>query len=114
MARRGGNSMRGSGKSRRPQAQRGSGGVQPAYPGARIKNGLVQRARLLPMVEPTGVCPTGKIRYYPSSDAEEALRRTQHNRKIMRSAHVEQRWYPQEGDKPCICGGFHLTSKERA
>jgi hypothetical protein len=65
------------------------------------------------MVETTGTCPTGKLRYFPSQDAQEALRRARINREILGSEIVEERYYPQPGDLPCECGGYHLTSKPR-
>jgi hypothetical protein len=70
---------------------------------------------LLPMVPTMGVCPTGKLRWSTPEDAQEALRRAQHNRAILRSPIVENRWHPQPGtaDKPCVCGGYHLTSQPK-
>lgn len=82
-----------------------------------IKNGLPQRRpsrdKLLPMVEATGTCPTGKIRYGSADDAAEALRRALINRAILKSEMVEERYYPMEGDAPCVCNGFHLTHTKR-
>lgn len=107
-------------KGRRPQAQRGSKIFIPTEGGIRIsRDGLSQRAaarprpKLLPMVPATGTCPTGKIRYGTSTDAEEALRRAIINRDVLHSEVVEERYYPMPGDRPCECGGFHLTSSPR-
>jgi hypothetical protein len=104
-------------KGRRPQAQRGSKIFIPTDGGIRIrKDGLVQKAprpKLLPMVPATGTCPTGKIRYGSAADAEEALRRAVVNREILHSEITETRYYPMPGDRPCECGGFHLTSSPR-
>lgn len=71
------------------------------------------RPKLLPMVASKGQCPTGKIRYGNPDDAAEALRRALINREILQSPVVEERWYPQPGDAPCICSGYHLTSAPR-
>lgn len=107
-------------KGRRPQARRGAN--PPAvYSDAPItwSNGLPQRkkkpdrSRLLPMVPSEGRCPLGKIRYGSADDAAEALRRALINREILQSPVVEDRWYPQEGDAPCVCQGYHLTSAPR-
>jgi hypothetical protein len=78
-----------------------------------LRTNRLNRPKLLPLVPPTGTCPTGKIRYGSSVDASEALRRARINRPLMGSETVEDHWYPQPGDRPCVCGGFHLTSKER-
>jgi len=99
---------------RRPQAQRGA---KPLHTdsGTRV-NGLIQRSprpKLLPMVDPVGTCPTGKIRYGSSTDAQEALKRAIANRAILKSEIVEERWYPKPGDRPCECGGYHLTHTKR-
>lgn len=110
-------------KGRRPQAgRRGKGGA--VYTGAPIAwaNGLPQRqkqapkpdrSKLLPMVSSAGTCPTGKIRYGTEDDAAEALRRALINREVLQSPVVEERWYPQPGDAPCVCQGYHLTSTPR-
>jgi hypothetical protein len=65
------------------------------------------------MVKATGTCPTGKIRYGTPADAQEALRRAIANRKVLKSEIVEERWYPQAGDRPCQCEGYHLTHTPR-
>lgn len=109
-------------RGRRPQARRGRGSVsdylvdtQATY----LKNGLPQRPpkqprpALLPMVEAEGRCATGKIRYGTPESAGEALRRARINREILQSPVVEERWYPQPGDVPCSCQGYHLTSAPR-
>ena len=70
-----------------------------------------QVEELLPDVESQGWCPTGKRRWDNPEDAAEALRRVRHNRRVTNAPEVEKRWYPQEGDRPCQCGGYHLTSK---
>ena len=72
----------------------------------------IQRPRLSPMVPTTGLCATGKLRYGTSADAQLALEYAQANREILGSERVEKRWYPKPGDKPCPCGGFHLTSTD--
>jgi len=109
-------------KGRRPQARRGGWGGVPYVPaesdfrGTALVNGLPQRQakpKLLPMVKSDGVCATGKIRYGTPADAEEALRRALINREILQSPVVEERWYPQPGDAPCHCQGYHLTSAPR-
>lgn len=105
-------------KGRRPQAQRSARTAVP-YDLNKIQirsDGLVQRPKrrkLLPMVAAMGACSTGKIRYGTAADAEEALRRALINREILQSPVVEERWYPQPGDAPCICQGYHLTSAPR-
>ena len=104
-------------KGRRPQARRGHTSFAPdqEYRGTFV-NGLPQRPprpKLLPMVPSSGTCPTGKIRYGSSTDAQEALRRAIVNREILQSEIVEDRWYPAPGDRACECGGFHLTSSPR-
>lgn len=71
------------------------------------------RDQLLPMVKTEGRCPTGKMRYATAADAEEALRRALINREILQSPVVEERWYPQPGDAPCMCRGYHLTHSKR-
>lgn len=71
------------------------------------------RPALLPMVPTTGRCQTGKMRYGTAAEAEEALRRAIINREILQSPIVEDRWYPQPGDAPCYCNGYHLTSSPR-
>lgn len=116
MGRKGGRSSSGH-KGRRPQRSKVKGGVPLAY----AKNlervsGLIQkpaRPRLLPMVKTEGTCPTGKLRYGTAGDAQEALKRAQHNRVLLQSEVTEDRWYPQPGDRPCECAGYHLTSKKR-
>jgi len=103
-------------KGRRPQAQRGAKQAAPITGISIRRDGRTQktgRPKLLPMVPPTGTCPTGKIRYGTSADAEEALRRAKLNRVTLKSAVVEERWYPKPGDAPCQCGGFHLTHTPR-
>jgi hypothetical protein len=65
------------------------------------------------MVQATGTCPLGKIRYGTPDDAAEALRRALINREVLQSPVVEERWYPQPGDAPCTCQGYHLTSSAR-
>ena len=75
--------------------------------------GRKARPELVPMVPTTGTCPTGKLRYATTYQAEEALACARENRRRLGSAVVEERYYPQPGDKPCPCGGFHLTSKPR-
>lgn len=74
---------------------------------------LHRKPTLLPMVEASGRCVTGKIRYGTPADAAEALRRALINREILQSPVVEERWYPQPGDVPCSCQGYHLTSSPR-
>lgn len=71
------------------------------------------RPVLLPMVATAGRCPTRKMRYGTPEDAAEALRRALINREILQSPVVEDRWYPQPGDAPCICHGYHLTHSPR-
>jgi hypothetical protein len=110
MPRRGGSSGGRSGKHRRPQAPKGGQPIMSVDPAAKNRT-LPQKPRLLPMVAPTGTCPSGKLRYGTSHDAEEALRRALENRILLKSVVVEERWYPKPGDKPCECGGYHLTSK---
>lgn len=116
MPRRGGNSGGGSGKRRRPQADRWA---EPMIATGRLNgrvNGLVQKSKrppLVDMVKPTGTCPTGKIRYGTPDDARDALARALINRELLHSVVVEDRWYPQAGDKPCECRGYHLTSKPK-
>jgi hypothetical protein len=109
-------------KGRRPQAQRGRSNPFPTLPDVRgtFKNGLPQKPKskstrpsLLPMVPSVGTCPLGKIRYGTEEDAAEALRRALINREILQSPVVEERWYPQPGDAPCTCQGYHLTSSPR-
>jgi hypothetical protein len=109
MPRRGGSKQRGSGRNRAPQGskRRDVKGLP-----AERRAGLVQRParpKLHDMVETTGTCATGKLRYGTSADAAEALRRARANRAILGSEKVEQRWYPKPGDRPCPCGGYHLT-----
>ena len=72
----------------------------------------IMRPKLEPMVPTSGFCDTGKLRYASSTDAKEALKRAQTNRMLLGSDHVETRWYPKPGDRPCPCGGYHLTSTE--
>ena len=107
-------------KGRRPQARRGANGAAMwVDTPVQIRNGLPQRPQkpkrpvLLPMVDPTGRCPTGKIRYGTEEDAQEALRRALVNRERLNSPIREERYYPQPGDKPCECGGYHLTHTAR-
>lgn len=120
MGRRGGRSGKGSsGRGRRPQASKNKGAVPMAYASRLVRvNGLIQKPsrpkiNLLPMVPTEGVCPLGKLRYGSPADAEEALRRAQHNRVLLQSEVTEDRWYPKPGDRPCECHGYHLTSKKR-
>ena len=75
--------------------------------------GRKARPELLDMVETTGTCPSGKLRYATTYQAQEALARARENRRRLGSPIVEERYYPQPGDKACPCGGFHLTSKPR-
>jgi hypothetical protein len=65
------------------------------------------------MVEATGTCPSGKIRYGTPDDAKEALQRAHYNRELLKSPVVEERYYPMPGDRPCQCGGYHLTSQPK-
>lgn len=101
-------------KSRRLEARRTAVGAA-AYDDR--PDGLRQKPKrpegLLPMVRSDGTCPTGKIRYGSAEDAEEALRRALLNREILQSPRVEERWYPQPGDVPCVCQGYHLTHSRR-
>ena len=107
-------------KGYRPQARRNANGAA-IYRDmtVEVRNGLPQkpqkpkRDKLLPMVESTGTCSTGKIRYGTEEDAQEALRRAIVNRAILKSEMREERYYPMEGDAPCACGGFHLTHTKR-
>lgn len=105
-------------KGRRPQARRGASNPFPALPEIRgtFKNGLPQKPKrrsLLPHVPTVGTCPLKSRRYGSPEDAAEALRRALINREILQSPVVEERWYPQPGDAPCICQGYHLTSSPR-
>lgn len=68
---------------------------------------------LLPMVPTTGRCPTKKMRYGTEAEAAEALRRLQYNREVLGSEHKEGRYYPMEGDVPCMCEGYHTTHQPR-
>jgi hypothetical protein len=108
-------------KGRRPQARRGANGAAMYLDmPVQIRNGLPQKPQkqknrpdLLPMVPSSGHCPTGKIRYGTEEDAQEALRRAIINREVLKSEVREERYYPQPGDKPCECEGYHLTHTPR-
>lgn len=99
----------------RPQSRRNIWFDAPPEVPALTSSGLSGKPRpaLLPMVKSEGHCPLGKIRYGNPEDAAEALRRALINREILQSPVVEERWYPQPGDAPCTCQGYHLTSSPR-
>lgn len=101
-------------KNARPQSRRNWWSDTPPLEPAWTSSGRPgARPALLPMVETTGRCETGKMRYGTAEDAAEALRRALINREILQSPVVEERWYPQPGDRPCTCQGYHLTSAPR-
>ncbi len=98
--------------NQRPQSRRANWFDVP-YVEQQVEQVRMTRPTLLPMVPKVGHCPTGKIRYGSAVDAAEALRRALINREILQSPVVEERWYPQPGDAPCVCQGYHLTSAPR-
>jgi len=106
-------------RGRRPQARRGSSNPFVIPEIGTIRNGLPQKAprppkpKLLPHVPTVGTCPLKSRRYGSPEDAAEALRRALINREVLQSPVVEERWYPQPGDAPCVCQGYHLTSSPR-
>ena len=107
---------RNNAKGRRPQAHRGSNKAFVIPEIGSIVNGLPQKPKarkLLPHVPTSGTCPLKSRRYGTPEDAAEALRRALINREILQSPVVEERWYPQPGDVPCVCQGYHLTSSKR-
>lgn len=99
-----------------PRRNRPKGAKQPQN--SRLDNWITpdlvpQHRKLLPHVPTTGTCSLKGRRYGTPEDAAEALRRAIINREILQSPVVEDRWYPQPGDAPCVCQGYHLTSSPR-
>jgi hypothetical protein len=99
----------------RPQSRRNWWSDVPPEQVAFTGSGRSDKPRpaLLPHVPTVGTCPLKSRRYGSPEDAAEALRRALINREILQSPVVEERWYPQPGDAPCVCQGYHLTSSPR-